>query len=189
MRNGSGHGSATLRPTASGLDAGQGPRIGDDPGDRGRRGGQRRGQERPAALALAALEVAVARADGVLAGRAAGRRSSRCTSSSPTRATPRRPRGRSRARPSRFGLRASPASLPGATIRRTPSATWRSFSAAAASRRSLIRPLVHEPTKTTSTGWPMIGWPGLEVHVLERVLAAPGARPDRPRPPATGPAT
>ena len=46
------------------------------------------------------------------------------------------------------------------TIRLTPSATWRPSRAAAASRRSLIRPFVHDPTNTTSTFWPMIGWPG-----------------------------
>src|SRR6266853_5740940 len=39
------------------LDAGEAPRIRDDPGDRTRGRCQRRGQERPAALALATLEV------------------------------------------------------------------------------------------------------------------------------------
>ena len=57
------------RPPTRGqrLDAGQAARIGDDAGDRAGGGGQRRGEERPAALALAALEVAVAGADRVLA--------------------------------------------------------------------------------------------------------------------------
>ena len=43
---------------------------------------------------------------------------------------------------------------------RTPSATRRPRIAAAASRRSLIRPFVHEPMNTTSTFWPRSGWPG-----------------------------
>ncbi len=49
--------------------------------------------------------------------------------------------------------------LPGTTMRRTPSAAWRPSRAAAAWRRSLIRELVQLPMKTTSTGWPAIGWP------------------------------
>ncbi len=63
------------------------------------------------------------------------------------------------ARPSRSASRFT-SSLPGVTISRTPSATRRSLSAAAARRRSLMRPFVHDPTKTTSTFCPMIGWPG-----------------------------
>ena len=63
------------------------------------------------------------------------------------------------ARPSRSASRFT-SSLPGVTMSRTPSATCRSLRAAAARRRSLIRPFVHEPTKTTSTFWPRIGWPG-----------------------------
>ena len=51
-------------------------------------------------------------------------------------------------------------SEPGTTISRTPSATWRPLSTPAASRRSLIRPFVQLPTKTTSTFWPRIAWPG-----------------------------
>src|ERR1044071_662644 len=46
----------------------QGADVGDPAGDGGGRGGERRRQERAAAAALAALEVAVAGADGVLAG-------------------------------------------------------------------------------------------------------------------------
>ena len=66
---------------------------------------------------------------------------------------------------------------PGTTISRTPSATWRSLRTLAASRRSLIRLLVQLPMNTTSTGWPAIGWPGCEGHVLERALeAAAGLR-------------
>src|SRR5215212_5862316 len=48
------------------LDARQTARVGDDSRDRGGRCGQRAREERPAALALAALEVAVRGADGVL---------------------------------------------------------------------------------------------------------------------------
>ena len=33
-----------------------------------------------------------------------------------------------------------------------------------------MRPLVHEPMKTTSSFWPAIDWPGLEAHVGERAL-------------------
>ena len=62
-------------------------------------------------------------------------------------------------RPSRSASRFT-SSEPGTTIIRTPSATFRPFSAAAASRRSLIRPFVHEPMNTTSTFWPSSGWPG-----------------------------
>src|SRR6478672_12249681 len=51
------------------LDTREPARVGDDTRDRRRGGGQRRGEERPAALALAALEVAVRRRDRVLAGR------------------------------------------------------------------------------------------------------------------------
>src|SRR5262249_20196188 len=46
----------------------QGADVGDPAGDGGRGGGERRRQEGAAAAALAALEVAVAGADGVLAG-------------------------------------------------------------------------------------------------------------------------
>src|SRR5207342_2476175 len=51
-------------------------------------------------------------------------------------------------------------SEPGTTISRTPSATCRSRRTLAARRRSLIRPLVQLPTKTTSTFWPRMAWPG-----------------------------
>src|SRR4051812_12189861 len=50
------------------LDARQRARVRHLAADRGRGRGERAGEERPAALALAALEVAVARAHGVLAG-------------------------------------------------------------------------------------------------------------------------
>src|SRR4051812_48057143 len=66
----SGTAQASSAPADRGqrLDPGQRPRVGDLAPDRRRRGGQRRGEERPAALALTALEVAVRRADRVLAG-------------------------------------------------------------------------------------------------------------------------
>src|SRR5216117_784072 len=51
------------------LDARQRPRVADHAVDRRNGGRQWRGQERPPALALAALEVAVRRADRVLPGR------------------------------------------------------------------------------------------------------------------------
>src|SRR5215210_164537 len=63
------------------------------------------------------------------------------------------------ARPSRSASRFT-SSEPGTTMTRTPSATCRSRRTEAARRRSLIRPLVHEPMKTTSTFWPRIAWPG-----------------------------
>src|SRR5690349_13557394 len=62
-------------------------------------------------------------------------------------------------RPSRSASRFT-SSEPGTTISRTPWATRRPSSAAAARRRSLIRPLVHEPMNTTSIFWPRSGWPG-----------------------------
>src|SRR2546422_915618 len=52
-----------------GLDTGEEARIRDGARERRCRRRERRGQERPATLALAALEVAVRRADGHLAGR------------------------------------------------------------------------------------------------------------------------
>ena len=61
--------------------------------------------------------------------------------------------------PSRSASRFT-SSEPGVTISRTPSATRRPLSASAASRRSLIRPFVHEPMNTTSTFWPRIACPG-----------------------------
>src|SRR5690242_12497750 len=51
------------------LDAGEPPRVADDPRDRRRRRGEWRREERPSTLALPALEVAVARAHRVLARR------------------------------------------------------------------------------------------------------------------------
>src|SRR5260221_8164158 len=65
------YGTAISAPTDAGrrLDTRQRPRIGDDAADRRCGGGQGRGEERPATLALAALEIAVRRADRVLAGR------------------------------------------------------------------------------------------------------------------------
>ena len=51
--------------------------------------------------------------------------------------------------------------LPGTTMTRTPSATFRSRMTEAARRRSLIRPFVQLPMNTTSTGRPRIGSPGV----------------------------
>ncbi|KAG1316444.1 hypothetical protein G6F63_016049 [Rhizopus arrhizus] len=50
-------------------------------------------------------------------------------------------------------------SEPGTTSMRTPSATRRPRSTCATSRMSLRRPLVHEPTNTTSTGVPASALP------------------------------
>src|SRR5207244_7520566 len=67
--------SGTARPSSAAadggeaLDARQRPGIGYDAVDRRNGGGQRRGEERATALALAPLEVAVRRADRVLARR------------------------------------------------------------------------------------------------------------------------
>ena len=52
-------------------------------------------------------------------------------------------------------------SEPGTTSMRTPGATLRPFSTVATSRMSRRRPLVHEPTNTTSTGVPATAWPGV----------------------------
>src|SRR5262249_2025104 len=49
---------------------------------------------------------------------------------------------------------------PGTTMATTPSATRRPRVTAAAASRSGRRALVHEPTKTRSTGTPAIGAPG-----------------------------
>src|SRR5450759_1261995 len=49
---------------------------------------------------------------------------------------------------------------PETTIRRTPSATCWPRRMLAASLRSLIRPFMQLPMKTTSTGWPAMAWPG-----------------------------
>ena len=46
----------------------------------------------------------------------------------------------------------------------------------AAVRRSSIRPLVHEPMNTTSTGISVIGVPGHQPHVLERPASVLGRR-------------
>ena len=59
---------------------------------------------------------------------------------------------------------------PGTTSIVTPSATVRPESTAAADRRSSMRPLVHEPTKTVSTWMSRSGVPGCQVHVLEGPL-------------------
>ena len=59
---------------------------------------------------------------------------------------------------------------PGTTSARTPSATLRPRSTAAASRRSDRRELVQVPMNTTSTGVPAIGWPALELHVVAAPL-------------------
>ena len=53
----------------------------------------------------------------------------------------------------------SPASSPGTTSIRTPSATFRPASTSAAARRSSIRPLVQEPRNTVSTAMSRIGVP------------------------------
>ena len=52
---------------------------------------------------------------------------------------------------------------PGTIIARTPSATLRPFATAATSRRSSIRPLVHDPTNTRS--------------MVTSVMLVPGASP------------
>ena len=122
--------------------------------------GQRRGEERPAALALAALEVAVRRADRVLARAAswspfiamhieqpASRQSAPAalkTSASPSRSA-------SRFTSSRAGHDHHPDAV--GDVPALEHARPRA-------RRSLIRPFVHEPMKTTSTFWPRIAWPG-----------------------------
>ena len=49
---------------------------------------------------------------------------------------------------------------PGTTMARTPSATLRPRTMSATTRRSSMRPLVHEPMKTRSIGTPAIGAPG-----------------------------
>ena len=49
---------------------------------------------------------------------------------------------------------------PGTARARTPSATLRSFSTLAASRKSSRRPFVHEPIKTVSTFASVTGAPG-----------------------------
>src|SRR5690242_1588318 len=67
VRNGSATSASADR--GEGFDARQRPRVRDLAADRRGGGRQRRREERPAALALAALEVAVRRADRVLAGR------------------------------------------------------------------------------------------------------------------------
>ena len=68
-------------------------------------------------------------------------------------------------------------SEPGTTISRTPSATWRSLSTPAASRRSLIRPLVQLADEDDIDLLAEDRLAGLEVHVLERALErAPLAR-------------
>ena len=50
---------------------------------------------------------------------------------------------------------------PGTTSMRTPSATVRPLTIAAAARRSSIRPFVHEPTKTVSTAISRSGVPAV----------------------------
>ena len=149
--------------------------IGDDAGQRRRGRGQRRREEGPRALALAALEVAVAGAHDVLAGLPPGRRSWRCTSSSRLRATRRRRPGRPRpglpARPA-----PSPAASPGTTMTRRFCGDVPAPEEPAAWRRSLMRLLVHEPMKTMSTGWPSSDWPASQAHVVEGVLERPPGR-------------
>ncbi|KAG1451263.1 hypothetical protein G6F57_016212 [Rhizopus arrhizus] len=49
---------------------------------------------------------------------------------------------------------------PGTTIARTPAATFRPRTIAATTRRSSMRPLVHEPMNTRAIGTPAIGMPG-----------------------------
>ena len=141
--------------------------VDDLAGDRRRRDHRRRHQQRAAGRrALAALEVAVATTRRRPRGRAACRGSSRGTSSSPARATRSRRRGRSRR-----ALRPRPARAPPASPARRaparPARPCRSARCVAASRRSEMRPLVHEPMKATSICVPAIGAPASKLHVLE----------------------
>ena len=51
---------------------------------------------------------------------------------------------------------------PGTTKALMPAATVRPLATAAASRKSLMRPLVQLPMKHTSTRVPLIGFPGIK---------------------------
>ena len=59
---------------------------------------------------------------------------------------------------------------PGTTMTRTPSAFVRPLTIDANARRSSMRLFVHEPMKTASTATSFSGVPGLQIHVLERAL-------------------
>ncbi len=67
------------------------------------------------------------------------------------------------------------ASEPGTTSMRTCSATLRPRSTPATARRSSMRPLVHEPTNTTSTLRPISGASPLK-PMYERLRAATWSR-------------
>ena len=124
---------------------------------------------RAPALALPALEVAVATSTRSARPGRAGRGSCRGTSSSRRSATRRRTPSKTLSRPSASASRRTRAE-PGTTMTRTPSAFLRPLTIDAKARRSSMRLLVHEPMKTASTATSFSGVPGLQVHVLERAL-------------------
>ena len=120
-----------------------------------------RGEERAPALALAALEVAVAGADRVLAGLRAGRRSWRCTCEQP---------GSRHSAPASRKTRSSPsASAWRLTCLRAGDDEHAHAGGDLAALQHARRPragremraLVQLPMKTTSTGWPSSGCAGL----------------------------
>ena len=65
---------------------------------------------------------------------------------------------------------------PGTTSIRTPSATLRPSRIAAAARRSSMRPLVQEPTKTVSTLMSRSGCPARQPHVLQGLFGGVALR-------------
>ena len=136
------------------------PRVGDDPGDGGRRGGQRRREERPAALALPALEVAVARADARTGPARAGRRSWRCTCEQPA-SRQSAPAARNTSwRPSASAWRLTclrPRDDEDADAVGDPPAAEHGRRRPQVAR---CAPLVHEPMNTASSRWPAMRLPG-----------------------------
>ena len=141
-----------------------GARIGDLAGDGGGGGGERAGQEGAPAFALAAFEVAVAGADRVLAGLelvAVHGDAHAAARFAPFGA------GFFEDLVQTFGFRLAFDLLRArhhqhAHARRPPCGR---SDMPAAWRRSEMRPLVQLPMKTTSTGCPSSGSPGLQAHV------------------------
>ena len=126
--------------------------------DGGRRGDRRRHQVGAAAFALAAFEVAVGRRRATLARReliGVHAEAHRAAGLPPfgTRG------GEDLAQAFGFGL-ARTRMEPGTTSIRTPSAHFRSRRTSATTRRSSMRPLVQEPTKTVSIAMSRIAVPG-----------------------------
>ena len=93
--------------------------------------------------------------------------------------------GAARSSLARRSAAARTAADPGTTSMRTPSATWCPRSTSAAARRSSSRPLVHEPTNTTSTVMSRIGVPAASA-MYSNAFAAEVRSASVPKPAGSG---